>query len=160
MPNIYSNSLKMSLLSGLFVFVAFCGFTIYCVILCFVPCNTLVIWWYSHSITCFSQKQSPFSSKYLKTASKIPHTSASWQQFFGSLTNHIKSPLHFPQYSKKRLKYCLKVLKSSLHKLKSIKKPSKAVEIYSTSLLYSIFQVLVCRTGRRYRSFFNPNPTL
>ncbi len=153
MPKIYSNSLKMSLLSGLFVFIAFCGFTFYCVILCFVLCNTLVLWWYSHSITYFFQKQSFFSSKYLKTAFKIPHTSASWHQFFRSLLNHIKSPLCFTQHSKKPLKYCLKVLKSYLYKLKSIQKPSKAVEIYSTRLLSSIFQL-------RYRSFFNPNPTL
>ncbi len=153
MPNIYSNSLKMSLLSGLFVFIAVCGFTIYCVILCFILFNTLVIWWYSHRNTYFFQKQSLFSSKYLESTYKTPNTSASWQQFFGSLTNHLKSPLHFSQYSKKRLKYCLKVLKSSFYKLKSIKKPSKAVEIYSTRLLFSIFQV-------RYRSFFNPNPTL
>lgn len=153
MPNIYSNSLKMSLLSGLFVFIAVCGFTIYCVILCFTLCNMLVIWWYSHGITVFFQKQSFISSKYLKTASKIPHNLASWQQFFGSLTNHIKSPHHFSQYSQKRLKYCLKVLKSSLYKLKSIQKPSKVFEIYSTRSLYSIFQV-------RYSSFLNPNPTL
>ena len=153
MPNIYSNSLKMSLLSGLFVFIAVCGFTIYCVILCFILCNTLVIWWYSHSNTYFFQKHSLFSSKYLKTASKTPNTLASWQQFFISLTNHIKRPLHFSQYSKKSLKYCIKVLKSSLYKLKSIQKPSIAVEIYSTRLLFSIFQF-------RYGSFFNPNPTL
>ncbi len=153
MPNIYSNPLKMSLLSGLFVFIAVCGFTIYCFILCFILCNTLVIWWYSHSITYFFQKQSLFSSKYLKTASKIPHTSASWQQLFGSLINHLKSPLHFSQYSKKHFKYCLKVIKSCLNKPKSIQKTSKAVEIYSTRLLFSIFQV-------RYGSFFNPNPTL
>ncbi len=153
MPNTYSNSLKMSLLSGLFVFIAVCGFTIYCVILCFILCNTLVIWWYSHSITYFFQKQSLFSSKYLKTASKTPNTSASWQQFFGSLINYIKSARYFSQYSKKRLKYCLKVLKSSLYKPKSIQMTSKAVEIYSTRLLFSIFQV-------RYGSFFNPNPTL
>ncbi len=153
MPNTYSNSLKISLLSGLFVFIAVYGFTIYCVILCFILCNTLVIRWYSHSITCFFQKQSLFSSKYLKTASKIPHTSAIWQHFFGSFINHIKSSRYFSQYSKKLFKYCLKVLKSSLYKLKSIQKPSKPIEIYSTRLLYSIFQV-------RYRSFFNPNPTL
>ncbi len=142
MPNIYSNSLKMSLLSGLFVFIAVCGFTIYCVILCFILCNML-----------FFQKQSLFSSKYLKTTSKIPHTSASWQQFFESLTNHIKSPLHFSQYSKKRLKYCLKVLKSNLYMQKSNQKLSIAFETYFTRLLYSIFQVC-------YGSFFNPNPTL
>jgi len=153
MPKIYSNSLKMSLLSGLFVFIAFCGFTFYCFILCFVLCNTLVLWWYSHSITYFFQKQSFFLSNYLKTAFKIPHTSVSWYQFFRSLINHIKSPLCFFQYSKKPLKYCLKVLKSSLYKPKSIQKTSKAVEIYSTRLLFSIFQV-------RYGSFFNPNPTL
>lgn len=153
MPVIFSNSLKMSLLSGLFVFIALWGFTIYSLILCFILCNTLVIWWYSHGITYFFQKQSLFSSKYLKTASKIPHTSVSWQQLFGSLINHLKSPLHFSQYSKKPLKYCLKVLKNSLHKLNSIQKPSKAIEIYFTRLLFSIFQM-------RYRSFFNPNPTL
>jgi len=153
MPNIYSNTLKMSLLSGLFVFIAVYGFTIYCVILCFILCNTLVIWWYSHSITYFFQKQSLFSSKYLKSASKTPHTSASWQQFFGSLTNHIKSSLHYSQYSKKPLKYCLKVLKSSMYKPKCIQKPSKTFELYYTSQLFSIFQV-------RYRSFSNPNPTL
>ena len=153
MPNIYSNSLKMSLLSGLFVFIAVCGFTIYCVILCFILCNTLVIWWYSHGITVFFQKQSLFSSKYLKAASKIPHTSSSWQQFFGSLINHLKSPLHFSQYSKKPLKYSLKVLKSTLNKPKSAQKPPKAVELYYARLLYSIFQV-------SYGSFFNPNPTL
>ncbi len=153
MPNIYSNLLKMSLLSGLFVFIAVCGFTIYCVILCFILCNTLVIWWYSHSITYFFQKQSLFSSKYLKSTYKTPNTSASCQQFFGSSIIHIKSPLYFPEHSKKRLKYCLKVLKNSLYKLKSIQKTSKAVEIYSTRLLFSIFQV-------RYGSFFNPNPTL
>ncbi len=153
MPDIYSNSLKMSLLSGLFVFIAVCGFTIYCFILCFILCNTLVIWWYSHGITYFFQKQSLFSSKYLKTASEIPNITGSWQHFFGSLINHLKSPLHFSQYSKKRLKYCLKVLQGSLYKPKSIQKSSKAVEIYSTRSLYSIFQV-------RYRSFFNPNPTL
>ena len=153
MPEILSNSLKMSLLSGLFVFIAVCGFTIYCVILCFALCNTLVIWWYPHGITYFFQKQSLFSSKYLKTASKIPNALASWQQFFGSFINHIKSSRYFSQYSKMHFKYCLKVLKSSLYKLKSIQKTSKAVEIYSTRLLFSIFQV-------RYGSFFNPNPTL
>ncbi len=153
MPNIYSNSLKMSLLSGLFVFIAVCGFTIYCVILCFILCNTLVIWWYSHSNNYFFQRQSLFSSKYLKTASKTPNISASWQQFIGSLINYIKSSRCLYQYSKKRLKYCLKVLKSSLYKPKSIQKTSKAVEIYSTRLLFSIFQV-------RYGSFFNPNSTL
>ncbi len=153
MPNIYSNSLKMSLLSGLFVFIAFCGFTIYCVILCFILCNTLVIWWYSHSITYFFQKQSLFSTNYLKSTSEIPNITRSWQHFFGSLTNHIKSAIYFSQYSKKPLKYCLKVLNSTLNKLKSIQKYSKAVEIYSTRLPLSIFQV-------RYGSFFNPNPTL
>ncbi len=143
----------MSLLSGLFVFIAFCGFTFYCFILCFVLCNTLVLWWYSHSITYFFQKQSFFLSKNLKTAFKKSHTSACWQQFFRSLLNHIKSPLYFSQHSKKPLKYCLKVLKSSLYKLESSQKPSKAVKIYSARLLFSIFQL-------RYRSFFNPNPTL
>ena len=153
MPKIYFNSLKMSLLSGLFVFIAFCGFTLYYFILCFVLCNTLVLWWYSHSNTYFFQKQSFFSLKYLKTASKIPHTSASWHQFFRSLINHIKSPIYFYQHSKKPLKYCLKVLKSSLYKLKSIQKTSKVVEIYSARLLFSIFQV-------RYGSFLNSNQTL
>lgn len=153
MPDIYSNLLKMSLLSGLFVFIAVCGFTIYCVILSFILCNTLVIWWYSHRNTYFFQKQSLFSSKHLESTYKIPNALASWQQFFGSLTNHIKSPLHFSQYSKKRLKYSLKVLKSSLYKLQSIQKTSKAVDLNYTRLLYSIFQV-------RSRSFFNPNPTL
>ncbi len=153
MPNIFSNSLKMSLLSGLFVFVALCGFTIYFVILCFALCNTQVIRWYSHSITYYFQKQPSISLKYLKSASKIPHISVSWQQLFECLINHLKSLLYFFQHSKKYLKYCLKVLKSSLYKLKSIQKPSKAVEIYSTSLLHLIFKL-------RYRSFFNPNPTL
>ena len=64
-----------------------------------------------------------------------------------------ESPLQKIQYSKKHFKYCLKVLKSSLYKLKSIQKTSKAVDLNYTRLLYSIFQV-------RSRSFFNPNPTL
>jgi hypothetical protein len=135
------------------VFIAVCGFTIYCVILCFALCNTLVIWRYSHGITYFFQKPSFFSKKYLKSVFKTPHTSASWKQLFGSLTNYIKSPQCFSQYSKKPLKYCLKALKSPLNKLKSIQKPSKTFELYSISLLFSIFQL-------RYRSFFNPNPTL
>jgi hypothetical protein len=153
MPKIFSNSLKMSLLSGLFVFVAYNGFTIYCVILCFVLCNTQVIRWYSHSITYYFQKQPSVSLKYLKSASKIQHTLVSWQQLFECLINHLKSSLYFFKHSKKHLKYCLKVLKSSLYKLKSIQKPSKAVEIYCTRLHFSIFKF-------RYRSFFNPNPTL
>lgn len=153
MPNVYSNSLKMSLLSGLFVFIAFCGFAIYCVILCFVRCNTLVIWWYSYGITFILYKQSFISSKYSNTAYKIPHTSESWLQLLVSLINHLKSSLYFFQHSKKHLRYTLKVLKSSLHKLKSTQKPSKAGEIYSTSLLFSMIQVYC-------HSFFNPIPTL
>ncbi len=153
MPNIYSNSLKMSLLSRLFVFIAFYGFTIYCVIFCFVLCNTLVIWRYSHGITYFFQKPSFFSKKHLKLVFKTPHTLASWQELFECLINQIKSSRYFSQYSKKPLKYSLKVLKSSLYKLKSIQKTSKAVDLNYTRLLYSIFQV-------RSRSFFNPNPTL
>lgn len=153
MPNIFSNSLNMSLLSGLFVFIAFCGFTIYFVILCFALCNTQVIRWYSNGITYCFQKQPSVSLKYLKSACKIPHIPVSWKQLFECLINHLKSPLYFLKHSKKYLKYCLKVLKSSLYKLIRIQKPSKAVGIYSTRELYLIFKL-------RYRSFFNPNPTL
>jgi hypothetical protein len=153
MPRMFSNSLKMSLLSGLFVFIAFYGFTIYCVIFCFVICNTQVIRWYSHSHTYFFQKHPFFSTKHLKTTFKIPHACASWQQLYMCILKLPKCPLSYFQYSQKNLKYCLKAIKSSLYKLKSIQKPSKAVKIYCTRLHFSIFKL-------RYRSFFNPNPTL
>jgi hypothetical protein len=153
MPKIFSNSLKMSLLSGLFVFIAFYGFTIYCVILCFVLCNTQVILWYSHSHTYFFQKQPFFSTKHLNTASEIPHASVSWMQLLTDLINYLTRLLYFCQHSKKYSIYTFKVLKNSLNKLKSAKKLPKAVEIYSTRLLFSVFQLCYC-------SFFNLNPTL
>lgn len=149
MPKILYNPLKISLLLGLFVFIALSFFTFCCFILCFVLCNNQVRWWYSESITHFFQKKSIFSSKYSKSAIKVTHTSVSWLQLFTSLTNHLKSPLHFHQHSKKHFK----VLKSSLYKLKSVQKPSNAVEIYSTSILFSILKL-------RYCSFFNSNPIL
>jgi len=153
MPEIFLNTLKVSLLSGLFVFIALYCFAIYYLILCFIRCNTQVIWWYSYGITFVFHKQSFISSKYSNTATEVSHTSGSWLELLESLINQLTRPLYFFQHSKKYLRYTLKVLKTSLKKLKSSQKPSKAGEIYSTSLLFSMFQVYC-------HSFFNPNPTL
>lgn len=153
MPNILSNSLKMSLLSGLFVFIAPLGFTICCLILCFIPRNTLVTCWYSLRNTNFFQKQPLFSSGCLKTGIKIIHTTERGLKFHTDLQKQLKSILHFCQYVKWYLKYTLKVLKSNLDNPKSSRKLSKALEKDNVSLLFSIFQVRHC-------SFFNLNPTL
>jgi len=153
MPEIFSNSLKMSLLSGLFVFIALWGFTIYSLILCFILCNALIISRFYPGTTNFSQKLSFISSNYTKASHKKLHTIGSCLTFYVNLQKHTISTLHFNQYSKKLSKYSLNVLKSSLYKLKSIQKLSKAIEIYLHRLLYPIFQV-------SNSSFFNQNPTL
>ncbi|WP_430811612.1 MULTISPECIES: hypothetical protein [unclassified Carboxylicivirga] len=56
-------------------------------------------------------------------------------------------------FIKKPFDYAHEVPISTCDALKSIQKTSKAIEIYSTWLLFSILQV-------RYGSLFNPNPTL
>jgi hypothetical protein len=132
MPEIFSNSLKMSLLSGLFVFVAPSGFTIYSLFLCFILRNTLILSTYSSGNTNFSQKLSFISSNYTKASHKKLHTIGSCLPFYMDLQKQTISTLHFNQYSIK---------------------PSKALNIYLHCQLYPIFQV-------RYRSFFNQNPTL
>lgn len=153
MPEIFYNSLKMSLLSGLFVFIALWGFTIYSLFLCFILRNTLVISWFYPGMTNFSQKLSFISSNYTKASHKKLHTIGSCLPFYVDLQKHPISTLHFNQYSKKHFKYALQVLKSKLNNHKCSQKPSKALDIYRHCLLYPIFQV-------RYRSFFNQNPTL
>jgi hypothetical protein len=152
MPEILSNSLKMSLLSGLFVFIALWGFTIYSLILCFILRNTLVISWFYPGTTNFFQKQSFISSNYTKASHKKLHAIESCLPFYEDLQKHTICTLHFKQYSKKHLKYALQVLKSKLNNHKCSQKPSKALDIYPHSQLYPIFQL-------RYRSFFNQNPT-
>ena len=153
MPEILYNSLKMSLLSGLFVFIALWGFTIYSLFLCFILSNTLIISRFYPCTTKFSQKLSFISSNYTKASLKILHTIGSCLPFYMDLQRHTISTLHFNQYSKKHLKYALQVLKSKLNNHKYCQKPSKALNIYLHCLLYLIFQV-------RYYSFFNQNPTL
>ena len=153
MPEISSNSLKMSLLSGLFVFIALWGFTIYSLFLCFILCNTLILSTYSSGNTKFSQKLSFISSNNTKASHKKLHTIGSCLPFYMDLQKHTISTLHFYQYSKKHLQYALQVLKSKLNNHKCCQKPSKALDIYLHCLLYPIFQV-------RYRSFFNQNPSL
>lgn len=153
MPKIFYNTLKMSLISRLFVFVALWGFTICYFILCFILRNTQIIWRYSHRSKNFSQKRSFLSSNYSKTSSKIRFTLECCLQLFKNLQKHLKSILHFFQYFKKQLKYPLKAVYNSLNKLKSTRIFAKAFKIYLASQLYSIFQVC-------YRSFLKLNPTL
>jgi len=153
MPEIFYNSLKMSLLSGLFVFIALGGFTIYSLFLCFILRNTLIISRFYPCTTKFSQKLSFISSNYTKASLEILHTIESCLPFYMDLQKHTISTLHFNQYSKKHLKYALQVLKSKLNTHKCSPKTSKALVIYHHSLLSPIFPM-------RYCSFFNQNPTL
>jgi len=153
MPNIFSKLLKMSLLSGLFVFIAFGDFTIYCLFLRFIPCNTHVMSWYSTSNTYFFQKQSVFLPKCRKESIELIHISKSGLKISREIKKHLKSTLLKIQYSKKPSRYTLRVLKSSLNNLKSSRKHSKALVKYYSRLHFPIFRV-------RYCSFSNLNPTL
>ena len=153
MPNILSKLLKMSLLSGLFVFIALGGFTICCLFLRFIPCNTHVMSWYSRQNTNFLQKPSVFLSKSRKNGSELVHISKSGLKLFCEIKKHLKSTLQKIQYSKKQLKDTLKVLKSSIDYLKSSRKLSKALIKYHSRLYFPIFRV-------RYCSFPDQNPTL
>ena len=153
MPNILYNLLKMSLLSGLFVFIALCGFNICCLFLCFILRNTQVISWYSRQNTNFLQKQSIFLPKSRKNGIELIHISKSGLKIFCEIKKYLKSSLQKIHYSKKLSRYTLKVLKSSLNKLKSSRKHSKALVKYYTRLRFPIFRV-------RYCSFSNLNPTL
>ncbi len=153
MPVIFSNSLKMSLLSGLFVFIALWGFTIYSLILCFILCNALIISRFYPGTTNFSQKLSFISPNNTKASLKILHTIESCLPFYLDLQKHTISTLHFNQYSKKLSKYSLKVLEYGLDNLKNNRKHLKVLEKYYSRLHYPIFRV-------RYRLFSNLNPTL
>ncbi len=153
MPNYHFTTLKMSLLSGLFVFIYLSCFNRCFYLLLFIARIVSITSRHSIKNPNCNLKQAYFFSHFAKAVLKfipIPH---SCHYFFQSSQKDLKHTLQKNQHSKKPLKYCLKVLKSTLNKLKSIQKPSKTIEIYSTRLLYSILQV-------RYRSFFNPNPTL
>jgi biopolymer transport protein ExbB/TolQ len=140
-------------MSGLFVFIAFLCFTIYYLILCFVLHNSLIIYWYSLGKTNFFQKRSFFSPNYHKSSLKIPYLKGSCLQFHEETQKHLKSFLQNRRFSKKHLRYILKAFKSWLNKLKSSQKQTKALKIYSTRLLYSIFQ-------EPCRPFFNLHPRL
>ena len=153
MPNILFNLLKMSLLSGLFVYIALGGFNICCLFLRFTPCNTHVLSWYSLCNTIFFKKQSVFLPKCRKNSIELIHISKSGLKIFCEIKKHLKSTLQKIQYSKKQLKYTLKVFKSSIENLKSSRKTSKALIKYYSMLHFPIFRV-------RYCSFSNLNPTL
>ena len=153
MPNILSNLLEMSLLSGLFVFIALGGFNIYCLFLCFIHCNIHVMSWYSRQNTNFLQKPSVFLPKSRKNSIELIHISKSGLKIYYEIKKHLKSTLQKNQYSKKLSRYTLKVLKSGLDNLKSSRKHSKAVVKYYSRLHFPIFRV-------RYCSFSNLNPTL
>ncbi len=153
MPNYHFTTLKMSLLSGLFVFIYLSCFNRCFYLLHFIARIYSIIFQHGlKNLTCIIKLTYLFRhlGKAVLKFLPIPHYC---YYFFQSSQKTLKYTLPKNQYSKKSLKYCLKVLKSSQHKLKSTQKPSKAVKIYSTRLLFSILQ-------ERYRSFFNPNPTL
>lgn len=153
MPNILSNLLKMSLLSGLFVFIVLCGFTICCLFLCFSLRSTQVLSWYSLGNTIFFKKQSVFLPKCRKNSIELIHIAKSGLEIYAEIKKHLKSSLQKLQYSKKQLRYTLKVLKSSLDNLKNSRKHLKALVKYYSRLHFPIFRV-------RYCSFSNLNPTL
>lgn len=153
MPNILSNLLKMSLISGLFVFIAFCGFTICCLFLCFALRSIQVLSRYSLGNTNFLRKKSIFLPKCRKESIELIHIAKSGLEIFCEIKKHQKSTLQKIQYSKKLLKYTLKVLKRGLDNLKSCRKLSKVLIKYSLRQYFPIFLV-------RYRSFSNLIPTL
>ena len=153
MPNILFNSLKMSLLSGLFVFIVLCGFTICCLFLCFALRSTQVLSWYSLGNTNFLQKQSAFLLKCRKNSIELIHIAKSGLEIYAEIKKYLKSSLQKLQYSKKQLRYTLKVLKRGLDNLKSSCKHSKALIRYSSRQYFPIFLV-------RNRSFSNLIPTL
>jgi len=132
-----------SLLLRLFVFIATLHSYIYCHIFCFTFRFTNETHWHSRDNFKILKKHFIFHLISSQASSIIAHTLNNYLQLLIILINNLK----------KRIKYTHKALKYSLTKLKSSQNPSKAVELYSTWLLFSIFQV-------RYGSFFNPNPTL
>ncbi len=153
MPSYHFTTLKMSLLSGLFVFIYLSCFNRCFYLLRFIARIYSVIFKHSlKKLTCII-KQAYFFCRFGKAVLKFLPIPFYCHYFFQSIQKDSKYTLPKNQYSKKSLRFCLEALKSSLYKLKSSQKPSKAVEIYSTRLLFLIFQL-------RYRSFFNPNPTL
>ncbi len=153
MPNYHFTTLKMSLLSGLFVFIYLLCFNRCFYLLHFIARIISITSRHSIKNPNCNLKQAYFFCRFGKAVLKFLPIPLYFHYFFQSIQKDSKYTLPKNQYSKKSLKYCLKVLKSSLYKLKSIQKPSIAIEIYSTRLLCSIIQV-------RHRSFFYPNPTL
>lgn len=143
----------MSLLSRLFVFLDPCGFSFCYRILRFPLRYTWLISLYSHQILNLFQFLSFFLPDFKKIGIKTNHIAESGLEIFIEIKLHQKSLLQFIHCSQKRLKYTLKVLKSSPEDPKSSQKYSKALTKHSTSQVFPIFQVC-------FNSFSNLNPTI
>lgn len=150
MPRFHFRLLKTSLLLGLFVFIDLSCFTFYCFILCFILCNTWVLYWYAIGNTTIHQKCIDFWLNFIKATPKAIHIYMCWEQFLYFCS---KRSLQKTDYSAKQSEHGLKVRSGYLNIQKSLKKQSQALKIYSTRPLFPIFQV-------RYCSFFNLNPAL
>jgi len=150
MPNIHSRFLKMSLLSGLFVFIDPSCFTFYYSILCFILRNTCVLYWCAIGNTIFQQKCLNFWLNFIKATSKVAHTRFYWGKLFRFFLICSLQKTHF---SAKQSEYGLKVRSDYLNIHKCVQKQSQALKIYLTRHLLQIFMM-------RYRLFLNPNPTL
>ena len=136
MPNKLINTLNMSLVSRLFVFIALEGFTFCYLILCFIIHNTRLLYWYYLSNTIFLQKCLNIYLNFRNAASKKTHIILCWGQFLKFSLKHLKCTLQKSHYSKKLPEYGLKVHSDYLNIQKSYQKQSQALKIYSTSQLF------------------------
>ncbi len=153
MPKIHFRLLQTSLLSGLFVLIDLSCFTFYYFILCFILCNTLVVYRYALGSTIFPQKRANILLHFRNAAHKLTHIHLCWEQLLKINSKQSNYGLQNLHYSIKQSEQCLNIYSGSLDIQKSFKKQSKALKIYSTRLLLPIFQ-------GRYCSFINLTPIL
>ena len=134
MPGKHTNKLKISLLLRLFVFLVPCFITIYCFMLWFPTGKTTGKPVFIPQST-FQKPRRPkkhllFLQKSIKALSKIAELLKSYLQKPVIRKKHLRYTLQNSQLSKKRLIHTHKALESTLHNLKSIRKPLKVLDIY------------------------------
>lgn len=153
MPNIFANSLKLSLLSGLFVFIDLPCFNRCFYLLCFIARNNWVMFQFGLIKIQFIKKQPFFFCNFSIASLKFIHIPFCNKKFFRLSQKHPNYTLQNFQHLEKHLNYCPEALKSKCNIQNSNHKHSKAIEICSTRLYFSVFRW-------RYRSVFYQNPTL
>ena len=141
MPNAFVKLFKLSLLSGLFVFIDLSCFNRCFYLLCFTARNIELMFQHGLNKSCYLEKSPHFLCYLRNTASKLNLFAIRWTKTLHPYQKPLKYTLQKIQLLKKLLNYCLKVLKSNLNNQKSYQKQSKAIKIYSTRLLFQLFQV-------------------